>query len=48
MVTVAHALGKTVVAEMVERAPVAEILKELGAEYGQGWYWGRPEPTEAA
>lgn len=48
MVTVAHALGKTVVAEMVERAPVAQILKELGAEYGQGWYWGRPEPTEAA
>ncbi len=48
MITVAHALGKTVVAEMVERAPIAEILKELGAEYGQGWYWGRPEPTEAA
>ncbi len=48
MVTVAHALGKTVVAEMVERAPVAEILRALGAEYGQGWYWGRPEPTEPA
>ncbi len=48
MVTVAHALGKTVVAEMVERAPVAAILKELGAEYGQGWYWGKPEPAEAA
>ena len=48
MITVAHALGKTVVAEMVERAPIAEILRELGAEYGQGWYWGRPEPTEAA
>lgn len=48
MVTVAHALGKTVVAEMVERASIAGILKELGAEYGQGWYWGRPEPTEAA
>ncbi len=48
MVTVAHALGKTVVAEMVERASIAGILKELGAEYGQGWYWGRPEPTEPA
>ncbi len=48
MITVAHALGKTVVAEMVERAPVAEILRALGAEYGQGWYWGRPEPTEPA
>ncbi len=48
MVTVAHALGKTVVAEMVERASIASIVKGLGAEYGQGWYWGRPEPTEAA
>jgi len=46
MVTVAHALGKTVVAEMVERGTVAEILKGLGVEQGQGWYWGRPEPAE--
>lgn len=46
MVTVAHALGKAVVGEMVERAPIAAILKELGAEYGQGWFWGRPEPAE--
>ncbi|MBK9091066.1 MAG: EAL domain-containing protein [Holophagales bacterium] len=46
MVAVAHALGKTVVAEMVERAPVADILRGLGVEYGQGWLWGRPEPAE--
>jgi EAL domain-containing protein (putative c-di-GMP-specific phosphodiesterase class I) len=46
MVTVAHALGKTVVAEMVERGSVAEVLREYGAEYGQGWFWGRPEPVE--
>ncbi len=44
----AHALGKTVVAEMVEHASIASIVKELGAEYGQGWYGGKPEPTEAA
>jgi EAL domain-containing protein (putative c-di-GMP-specific phosphodiesterase class I) len=48
MVTVAHALGKTVVAEMVETGPIAAILKELGVEFGQGWYWGRPEPAERA
>ncbi len=42
MVAVAHALGKTVVAEMIERGPVADILRELGAEYGQGWFWGKP------
>jgi len=46
MVAVSHALGRTVVAEMVERAPVAEILRDLGVEYGQGWFWGRPEPIE--
>ena len=46
MVAVSHALGRTVVAEMVERAPVAEILRGLGVEYGQGWFWGRPEPIE--
>ncbi len=46
MAAVAHALGKTVVAEMVERAPVADVLRGLGVEYGQGWFWGRPEPAE--
>jgi diguanylate cyclase (GGDEF)-like protein/PAS domain S-box-containing protein len=46
MVAVAHALGKTVVAEMVERAPVADILRSLDVEYGQGWFWGKPEPAE--
>jgi len=46
MVAVAHALGKTVVAEMVERGSVADILRDLGVEYGQGWYWGRPEAAE--
>jgi diguanylate cyclase (GGDEF)-like protein/PAS domain S-box-containing protein len=46
MVSVAHALGKTVVAEMVDRESVAVVLRELGVEYGQGWRWGRagPEP----
>ena len=42
MVAISHALGKTVVAEMVERGAVADILRDLGAEYGQGWYWGKP------
>jgi len=45
IVMVAHALGKSVVGEMVERAPVADILRSMGVEYGQGWLWGRPEPV---
>ncbi len=44
MVTVAHALGREVVAEMVETAGTVNVLRELGIEYGQGWYWGRPSP----
>jgi EAL domain-containing protein (putative c-di-GMP-specific phosphodiesterase class I) len=31
---------------MVETAGAAEILRGLGIEYGQGWFWGRPEPAE--
>ncbi len=46
MVAISHALGKTVVAEMVERGNVADILRDLGVEYGQGWFWGRPERAE--
>lgn len=44
MVTVAHALGKTVIAECVEREEVASILTAMGAEFGQGYLWGRPAP----
>ncbi len=44
MVSVIHALGKEVVAEMVERESVAVVLRALGVEYGQGWLWGRPVP----
>ena len=46
MVAISHALGKTVVAEMVERGTVADILRDLGVEYGQGWFWGKPERAE--
>lgn len=48
MVTVAHALGKAVIAEKVERQSVADILAELGVEYGQGWLWGKPVDPNAA
>lgn len=48
MVTVAHALGKAVIAEKVERQGVADILAELGVEFGQGWLWGKPVDPNAA
>lgn len=40
--TVAHALGKQVIAEWVENENIVKILKEIGVEHGQGFYWGKP------
>jgi len=40
--TVAHTLGKEVIAEGVETAAHAAVLLELGVEHGQGFHWGYP------
>jgi len=40
----AHSLKLTVVAEGVETAEQAALLKMLDCEYGQGWLFGRPQP----
>jgi EAL domain-containing protein (putative c-di-GMP-specific phosphodiesterase class I) len=42
MVEIAHAAGAAVVAERVETEAEAVVLRGLGAEYGQGWLFGRP------
>ena len=44
IVTVAHALGKHVVAEGVERPEVAELLRGLDIKYAQGYLFGKPAP----
>jgi len=44
MVEMARLLKKPVVAECVETAPVAEMLRELGVDWGQGYHFHRPEP----
>jgi diguanylate cyclase (GGDEF)-like protein len=36
------------VAEFIESGPVAEKLRRLGIDHGQGYLFGKPEPLEAA
>lgn len=39
VITLAHSLGLQAVAEGVERGTQLEILRELGCDYGQGFFW---------
>ncbi len=48
VITMAHALEKTVIAEGVETPEQLELLKELGAEYAQGFLFCKPLPAEDA
>ncbi|MCL5040782.1 MAG: EAL domain-containing protein [Firmicutes bacterium] len=41
---VARALGKRTISEYVENEAVLRILRELGVDYGQGFFLGRPGP----
>ena len=39
---IAHALGKTTVAEFVENQETLQLLKDYGVDFAQGHYLGRP------
>jgi EAL domain-containing protein (putative c-di-GMP-specific phosphodiesterase class I) len=41
---IAHLLGKRTVAEHVNSEIIQQLLEEIGIDYGQGYYLGRPEP----
>jgi diguanylate cyclase (GGDEF)-like protein/PAS domain S-box-containing protein len=47
IVSVGRNLGKEIVAEGVENAEQAELLREIGCDYGQGFYWARPVDADA-
>jgi len=42
LINLAHGLDLTVTAEAVETADQARLLRDLGADTAQGWYYGRP------
>jgi len=48
IVALAHNLNMDVIAEGVETAQQLAQLKELGCEYAQGFYFGKPTDPETA
>ena len=48
VVGLAKSLDMTVVAEGVEEAETAALLRALSCDIGQGWLFGRPSPAETA
>ncbi len=42
IVELSHGLGALVIAEGIETADQAAAVTELGADIGQGWFYGRP------
>ena len=43
---VANGMGLPTVAEYVADGAVAQLLREMGATYGQGFHLGKPEPLK--
>ncbi|HNQ76606.1 MAG TPA: EAL domain-containing protein, partial [Pseudothauera hydrothermalis] len=46
IITLAHTMGLTVIAEGVENAAQRDLLAELGCDAYQGYLFGRPVPAE--
>ena len=43
VVSLSQRLGITTIAEFVEDGETAEMLREMGVDWGQGYYFGKPE-----
>lgn len=48
IMSLAHSLDKHVIAEGVEEHSQLSLLKALGCEYGQGFYFSKPLPAPEA
>jgi Amt family ammonium transporter len=44
IISLAHTLGLNVVAEGIESSKHIKILEKMSCEYGQGYYFSRPQP----
>ena len=42
MVELANFVGAKVIAEMIETEPQAQLMRDMGVQFGQGWLFGRP------
>jgi EAL domain-containing protein (putative c-di-GMP-specific phosphodiesterase class I) len=42
MVELANFVGAKVIAETIETEPEAQMMRDIGVEFGQGWLYGRP------
>ena len=47
LVAFGHGNDVRVVAEGIETSADADVLADLGVDYGQGWFFGRPGPPQA-
>jgi len=45
MIVMAHKLGIKVIAEGVETQEQFALLKNIGCDYGQGYFWSKPLPS---
>ena len=48
IIQMASSLGLKTIAEGVEDATTAALLRSLGCNMAQGYYWARPMPTAEA
>ncbi|MGQ0694291.1 MAG: putative bifunctional diguanylate cyclase/phosphodiesterase [Nitrospiraceae bacterium] len=48
IITLAHSFGKHVIAEGVETGEQLALLRSLGCEYGQGYFFSKPLESEVA
>jgi diguanylate cyclase (GGDEF)-like protein len=45
---VGHVMGKQIIAEFVETKAIAEALRDIGVDYGQGYGIAKPKPFDAS